>query len=489
MARHSFIRMTKLHDVKGRIDYISNPKRQENLYAFYSTVKPEFWQYLSGQAQEDFWRSHQKTGKCIEARELIIALPESLQRHDPDILLQFFAETFRKQYGVQCAAALHHNKAMTNYHIHLVFADRDVLEKTEVKVASRNMFFDEIGRHVRTKKEILDDQGNIRSGCHIIPKGETYDIKWFSARKDVFKSRSFLQEVKVLFTDLINQCIFGEEEKLQTFDPAGPYLPTKKIGKNNLLEEVITADNKLRQEWNRTVDQVLIAGGTQEEVTEFKNTEVTEKVGESIRNNGNDPGLFAQLLRFAIDVLTDFLDLLMKKQQSEVLPVITEASDKEYRKARLEFLQMNTIHQKLNKCNRKLYALQKRQKALSELLNAIPKDLFHRKERRAAETTIEGLQRQIELTRNQLEMIPKQNGFDDVKSAEAAYKATKGKMETLKEQLGIVDDPIETMFKPQSQEQKESALKELAARRLEMQKKEKNSSKNSIKRHEPKSMY
>lgn len=67
-------------------------------------------------------------------------------------------------------------------------------------------------------------------------------------------------------------------------------------------------------------------------------------------------------------------------------------------------------------------------------------------------------------------MTPKQHRFNGIKSAEAAYKATKGKMETLKEQLGIVDDPIETMFKPQSQKQKVSALKELAARRLEMQK-------------------
>lgn len=38
-----------------------------------------------------------------------------------------FTETFRQKYGVQCAAALHHNKAMTNYHIHLVFADRETL--------------------------------------------------------------------------------------------------------------------------------------------------------------------------------------------------------------------------------------------------------------------------------------------------------------------------------------------------------------------------
>ena len=79
--------MTKLTDVRGRVDYISNPKRQEHLYASYSTVKPEFWQYLSEQAQHDFWKSNQKTGKCIEGRELIIALPESLRKKDPDLLL------------------------------------------------------------------------------------------------------------------------------------------------------------------------------------------------------------------------------------------------------------------------------------------------------------------------------------------------------------------------------------------------------------------
>ena len=130
MPRHSFVRMTKLTDVRGRVDYISNPKRQEHLYAVYSTVKPEFWQYLSEQAQHDFWKSNQKTGKCIEGRELIIALPESLKEKDPELLLQLFTETFRQKYGVQCTAALHHNKTLTNYHIHLVFADRETLEKT-----------------------------------------------------------------------------------------------------------------------------------------------------------------------------------------------------------------------------------------------------------------------------------------------------------------------------------------------------------------------
>ena len=79
MARHSFVQMSKLTAVGDRIDYISNPERQEHCYAFYATASPEFWERLSEQAQFDFWKSHQKTGRCIEARELIIALPESLQ--------------------------------------------------------------------------------------------------------------------------------------------------------------------------------------------------------------------------------------------------------------------------------------------------------------------------------------------------------------------------------------------------------------------------
>lgn len=51
-----------------------------------------------------------------------------------------------------------------------------MLEQPEVKIATRNMFYDEQGKHRRTKKEILDEQGNIRAGCSIISKGEVYII-------------------------------------------------------------------------------------------------------------------------------------------------------------------------------------------------------------------------------------------------------------------------------------------------------------------------
>lgn len=220
--------MTKLNDVCGRIDYISNPKRQEYLYATFSTVKPEFWDLLSAQSQMDFWKSNQK-GKCTEARELVIALPESFQEMDADEILKKFVEKFRGEYGMQCTAALHHNKTKNNLHIHLIFSDRELLEKTEEKIATRNMFYDENGRHVRTKKEILDEEGNIRAGCRIIKKGNPYEIRFFGPRKEEFKSRKFLPEVKDMYTDLINELVPDKNEKQKVFDPKGPYLPTKKI--------------------------------------------------------------------------------------------------------------------------------------------------------------------------------------------------------------------------------------------------------------------
>lgn len=118
MARHSFIQMSKLSNVKGRISYISDPKRQEYLYATFSTREDmTFWNDLAKECQEEFKRFGTE-GKCIEARELIIALPEEYTKFDPNQVLREFTEQFKKRYDVECVSALHHNKTKKNYHIH-----------------------------------------------------------------------------------------------------------------------------------------------------------------------------------------------------------------------------------------------------------------------------------------------------------------------------------------------------------------------------------
>ena len=87
IGRNSFIQMTKLSNVKGRITYISSHAKQENLYAVYETTERKFWRELAKCNQEEFVKKRTE-GKCIEARELIIALPESFTEYQPDRLLQ-----------------------------------------------------------------------------------------------------------------------------------------------------------------------------------------------------------------------------------------------------------------------------------------------------------------------------------------------------------------------------------------------------------------
>ena len=167
-TRHSFIQMTKLSNVRGRITYISSHAKQEHLYAVYETTERSYWTELARCSQQEFKKSGVE-GKCIEARELIIALPESLfEQGMPNIVLRSFTDKFKEKYGVECVAALHHNKRMTNFHIHLIFSERQLLAELVIKTATRNMFYDERGNHVRTKKEILDEAGNIRKRCIMV---------------------------------------------------------------------------------------------------------------------------------------------------------------------------------------------------------------------------------------------------------------------------------------------------------------------------------
>ena len=135
MPRHSFIQMSKLPNVKGRISYITSHARQENLYATYRTADSQFWSNLARESQQEFRRSGTE-GKCIEARELIIALPEIYTQYEPQQVLTDFTEEFRRRYGVECVSALHHNKRKTNYHIHLIFSERKLLPEPDIKRAT-----------------------------------------------------------------------------------------------------------------------------------------------------------------------------------------------------------------------------------------------------------------------------------------------------------------------------------------------------------------
>ncbi|MFQ8688048.1 MAG: site-specific integrase [Lachnospirales bacterium] len=379
IGRHSFIRQSKLSDVAGRIDYISNPKRQEYLYATYQTegATQEFWKNLAKENQLDF-KASGSAGKCIEGREFIIALPESFVRYRADDVVRLFTETFHKRYGVECSATLHHNKTKTNYHIHLVFSERKMLEQPEVKIATRNMFYDEQGKHRRTKKEILDEQGNIRAGCSIIPKGEVYESHIFTKKEEWFKNKAFTKEVKELFTDTINRYVKEKSERLSVFQQGGVYLATKKIGKNNPKAEEIKADNVARQEWNRTVDVALVEGVPEEDILKIKQEKITDKTLQSIRTHGWLPDMFRQIIRGAKDFLQEVI--FKFKLPPRPVPKIDLQEWKDMQKIMYE---LQGRSREIKRTQQDISSLKKQ---LSEL-----RGLFKGKERKSLEGRIEML--------------------------------------------------------------------------------------------------
>ena len=409
IGRHSFIRQSKLSDVAGRIDYISNPKRQEYLYETYQTegATPEFWKNLARENQLDF-KASGSAGKCIEGREFIIALPESFVQYRAGDVVRLFTETFHKRYGMECSAALHHNKTKTNYHIHLVFSERKMLEQPEVKIATRNMFYDEQGKHRRTKKEILDEQGNIRAGCSIISKGEVYESHIFTKKEEWFKDKSFTKEVKELFTDTINCYVKEESEKLSVFQQGGVYLATKKIGKNNPKAEEIKADNAARQEWNRTVDVALVEGVPEKDILKIKQEKITDKTLQSIRKHGWLPDMFRLIIRGA----KDFLQEVIFKFKLPPKPV-SKIDLQEWKDMQKVMYELQRQSMEIKRTQQDISSLKKQ---LSEL-----RGFFKGKERKSLEGRIELLEDLEKRLHRSMEQIVKREGYPNVQSFQKVY--------------------------------------------------------------------
>ena len=408
MPRHSFIQMSKLPNVKGRISYITSHARQENLYATYRTADSTFWSNLARESQQEFQCSGTE-GKCIEARELIIALPEIYTQYEPQQVLTDFTEEFRRRYGVECVSALHHNKRKTNYHIHLIFSERRLLPEPDVKVASRSVFFDETGKRVRTKKEITGEDGQIRKGCTVIKKGEVYESHLFTAKDTRFKGEPFLREIKEVYTELINRHISDPEQHLKVFDKNSVYLPTKKIGKNNPKADEIKADNAARQEWNRTADMALLSGISEAKILEVKRTEIHEKASQSIKSKGWLPGLFRSIVSRA----KDFLQNLIREHAMPPKPVLE-----------IDMVEFHTMQKLMIKAQDKAKEIRHLQDTVLPKLKqqlADTKGIFKGKERKALTEQIQRTEKEIAEKLDKLPDVLKEDGYPDVQAFMATY--------------------------------------------------------------------
>lgn len=446
MARHSFIQMSKLSNVRGRISYITSHARQENLYATYCTADNKFWGNLAKESQQEFKRSGAE-GKCIEARELIIALPEVYTQYEPQQVLEDFTEEFYKRYGVECVSALHHNKRKTNYHIHLIFSERTLLAEPEIKIATRSVFFDETGKRVRTKKEITGEDRQIRKGC-TIKKGEVYESHLFTVKDDCFKSEPFLREVKEVYTALINCHISNPERKLKVFDKNSVYLPTKKIGKNNPKAAEIEVDNSARQEWNRTADMALISGIEETKILEIKQTEIHDKVSQSIRKSGWLPNLFRSIVSKA----KEFLQNLVREHGMPPKPTLSIDM--------AEFRTMQDLMIRVQDEARTIRSLQEKVPKLKEQLSEI-KGVFKGKERKALDEQIKQTEQEISERLDKLPDILREDGYPDVQAFMATYREAEAVVEQYNRSLAEWERQVKEKSRPPKPPEKVSVRNRL----------------------------
>ena len=461
IVRNSFIQMAKLTNLKGRMNYISSHARQENLYAVYETTERKFWRELAKYNQAEFVKSGAE-GKCIEARELIIALPESFVDYQPDMLLKLFTEHFKQNYGTECIAALHHNKHKTNYHIHLIFSERNLLTEPIEKVATRNMFYDENGKHVRTKKEIVDEVGQLLKGCKIIPKGEVYERNLFTTKDTRFKSEKFLEEVKCSYTNLVNIYIKDDKERLQVFDKSGVYLPTKKIGKNNPRAEQMEADNEMRKKWNQTVDRALVSRVPETQIMKVKQTEISVKARDSVKQFGRRPQLFTTIILLAIAVLELLITQIFKlayqqtdRGNAKIEPIkertLEETTPEKPKKTPLaaKYPRLSEIHNKLENQN---YAIYQREQQLSGLEQELAniKGIFKGKERKELQGQIDQLKPQVENMKRYLSSIVQEYGYKTVKEFLTEYSTVKAENSAYKKAVADWEKKYITKAEPDS---------------------------------------
>jgi len=218
-----YARESSLNNVVGRSDYISNPKRQENILLHKKNMHHSWQEYVA------FEKSHKKSAnENIQARESVVALPNELA-DDLKKLEHFCDRLAEKMYGINrdYEYAVHWNQTRTNLHVHFIYSERKRHTEKQAKTYKRDIWADpKTGRTcskdhpnaiLRCKKGAIqkDKQGNIK-----------YDTATFSIKDKIYSRKSWLETQRQLIKEVFEE--FHQEISL--FNPQ-TQLPQKKLTK------------------------------------------------------------------------------------------------------------------------------------------------------------------------------------------------------------------------------------------------------------------
>ncbi len=181
----SFARVTKLGNIGGRADYITNEKKQEAILAKSEAVD---WK-----PYQDFERANQRTATANnEGREMIIALPNEWSKLPPAELharASIIAQTaVGKASDLQWA--VHWNHARSNLHVHVIFSERQ--REENAGRWDRNIYATADGKVARSKADRAKDS----EGNYILLHRKGEEKGGFTAKDKTYTTKGWLADTK-----------------------------------------------------------------------------------------------------------------------------------------------------------------------------------------------------------------------------------------------------------------------------------------------------
>lgn len=255
-----YARVSKITNVVGRSDYLTDEERQEEIVLHRTKMKHSWEEHAK------FEREHQKTNVANnEALEVHVALPNGLS--DKPKLLEATCELLVNRivgFNHDYEYAVHWNHARTNLHVHILFSERENRIDLEPKVYKKDIWQDkdthklakahaENAVLVHRKGEIQrDKEGNIK-----------YQEDIFTAKDPRFKNKKWLQEKN----EIVQKTFHDVGYELDITTKESPYLAQKKLYKGASRDYIEKAE-----EWNKAVKTYNTAVRTHIEIEPEKET-------------------------------------------------------------------------------------------------------------------------------------------------------------------------------------------------------------------------
>ena len=200
----AFARITRIGDSKGRSNYISNPKRQENIVLHSTEHMLNSWSDYS-----EYEQANKKNDKDnLEAREIVLHLPRDLDVYPEelkDILDKYCLKTFGNNRDFEYA--VHWNTAETNLHAHILFSDRERVTEREPKIYKKDFWYDKETNRL-AKANAPGAELRYKAGQVQVDKN-TGEIKYnndpFTKKDRYFKSQDFNEEIKKNQVEILNE--------------------------------------------------------------------------------------------------------------------------------------------------------------------------------------------------------------------------------------------------------------------------------------------